>query len=238
MWKELEMGNISQAAQIQQLGLHLYMGLSVETGIYGGGNVQKWFPIVNRQKVTVSSFNEIMVKESTRQLKAVQLSLEVYHFCIIYTIKFLLHGIISFQNACDSTCALILLQGNSSVRMLNDFLRLRSDTAISITQSQSAVKQKMQNLIQFLVSSVAAIHAVFVGMFAVLHLRPPELMVTRFCTEGFPDSKLPQGLLSQKLKTMCQSGGQPIVQLLPITKGLLRQLPPIITEFRCVHPSS
>lgn len=77
MWKELEMGNMSRTAQIQQLGFHLHVGLSVESGVYGGGSVQKWFPVVNRQKVTLTSFNEIIVKESTNQLKAVQLSLEV-----------------------------------------------------------------------------------------------------------------------------------------------------------------
>ena len=76
IWKQLDTGNINYAAQIQQLGFHLHTGLSVE----GGGNgpdVLKWFPVVSRQKVSFSSFNEIITKESTLKLKAIQLTLEV-----------------------------------------------------------------------------------------------------------------------------------------------------------------
>lgn len=77
IWKRLDSGNICEATQIQQLGSHLHLGLFVESGASQGGNAQKWFPIISRQKITLDSFYEVIVKESTTQLKAVQLSLEV-----------------------------------------------------------------------------------------------------------------------------------------------------------------
>ena len=215
MWKKLETGNISQAAQIQQLGFHVHLGLSVESGAHGTGNVQKWFPIISRQRVTLSSFNEVIIRESTAQLKAVQLSLE---------------------RASDSASALILLRGDSSLEMLSEFLKLRSETARTIALSQTGAKQQLQNFLQFLVSSMAALHALFVGkslladcFFSVLRIN------TWFCNifaEGFPDSKLPQGLLVKTLKSVCQTTAESTIHLLPVTKGLVRQLPPIITDYR------
>ena len=80
IWKQLEKGNYCEATQIQQFGFHLHTGLSVGSG----RDVQKWFPVVNRQKVTLTSFNEIILKESTNQLKSVNLTLEVScHTCPI-----------------------------------------------------------------------------------------------------------------------------------------------------------
>lgn len=78
IWKKLDAGNICDAAQIQQLGFHLYTGLSVESGAVGSqANIQKWFPVVNQQKVSLVSFDEIIVYESTKLLKNIQLTLEV-----------------------------------------------------------------------------------------------------------------------------------------------------------------
>ena len=53
-------------------------------------------------------------------------------------------------------------------------------------------------------------------------------------TEGFQESNLPRGLLSEKLKSACQSSADPTVQLLGLTPGFIRQLPPIIVEFRYI----
>ena len=79
IWKQLEAGNICHAAQIQQLGFHLHTGLSVESGIGGSeANVQKWFPVINQQKVSLVAFNEIIIKESTNRLQDIQLTLEVW----------------------------------------------------------------------------------------------------------------------------------------------------------------
>lgn len=79
IWRQLESGNTSNAAQIQQLGFHLYTGLSVENGVSGSNetNVLKWFPVINQQKVSLVTFNEIIVKESTNRLKDIQLTIEV-----------------------------------------------------------------------------------------------------------------------------------------------------------------
>jgi conserved oligomeric Golgi complex subunit 1 len=87
IWKLLEAHNYCNAAQVQQLGFHLYVGLSVESGSYGSGiNVQKWFPVVKRQKVALTSFNDIIIKESEDQLRVVQLDFEVKN----WTVKLLL----------------------------------------------------------------------------------------------------------------------------------------------------
>lgn len=78
IWRQLESGNISNAAQIQQLGFHLHTGLSVENGVSGSeANILKWFPVISQQKVSLVSFNEIIVKESTNRLKDIQLTIEV-----------------------------------------------------------------------------------------------------------------------------------------------------------------
>ena len=79
IWKQLDIGNINNAAQLQQLGFHLHTGLSVESGMHQGNHpdVQKWFPVINRQKVSLTSFNEIISKESTNKLRSIQLTLEV-----------------------------------------------------------------------------------------------------------------------------------------------------------------
>ena len=78
IWKQIEAGNICLSAQIQQLGYHLHTGLSVESGVCGSAvNVQKWFPVINQQKVSLASFNEIIIKESTNHLTEIQLTLEV-----------------------------------------------------------------------------------------------------------------------------------------------------------------
>jgi len=188
IWKQLEKGNYCEATQIQQFGFHLHTGLSVGSG----RDVQKWFPVVNRQKVTLTSFNEIILKESTNQLKSVNLTLE---------------------KASDSGCALILLRGGDATQMLSDFLRYRTEAMKSISASQGSVKHQLQCYIQFLISSFTALHALFV--------------------EGFPESWLPQGMLSENLKNVSHSSASPTVQLLPLASEILiKHLPPIITEFR------
>ena len=95
IWKQLDTGNINNAAQLQQLGFHLHTGLSVESGMQQGNHpdVQKWFPVINRQKVSLTSFNEIISKESTNKLKAIQLTLEVCTTFKTITIWSLLKGI-------------------------------------------------------------------------------------------------------------------------------------------------
>lgn len=78
IWKQIESGNLSNAAQIQQLGFHLHTGLSVENGVLGSeANIQKWFPVINQQKVALVSFSDIIVRESTNRLKDIRLSIEV-----------------------------------------------------------------------------------------------------------------------------------------------------------------
>ena len=78
IWKLLEMEDYCSAAQVQQLGFHLYLGLSVESGLFGSGvNIQRWFPVVKRQKVALVSFSDIIVKESNNQLRRSQLDSEV-----------------------------------------------------------------------------------------------------------------------------------------------------------------
>ncbi|KAI9554525.1 hypothetical protein GHT06_019798 [Daphnia sinensis] len=191
IWKQIEAGSICPAAQIQQLGYHLHTGLSVESGLGGSAaNIQNWFPVINQQKVALASFDDIIVKKSTNHLMEIQLTLE---------------------RATDSCCALLLFRGTDSAQMLSDFLKFRSETMSSI-MSQNGIKQQLQSFLQFIVSSFATVHALFV--------------------EGFPESKLPQGLLSEKLKATCQPLASPTVQLLSLTPGFIRQLPPIITEFR------
>jgi hypothetical protein len=106
----------------------------------------------------------------------------------------------------------------------------------SVTQSQGGVKQQLQSFIQFLVSSLATIHGLFVGKSIFIDF-PTTRRLSQFSlfnpfTEGFPDSNLPQGLLSEKLKSACLSNAEPTIQLLGLSPGFIRQLPPIITEFR------
>lgn len=85
IWKQVEAGSISSAAQIQQLGYHLHTGLSVESGIGGSAaNIQNWFPVINQQKVSLASFGDIIVKESTAHLMEIQLTLEVIVFSKTY----------------------------------------------------------------------------------------------------------------------------------------------------------
>jgi len=95
IWKQLDTGNINNAAQLQQLGFHLHTGLSVASGMQQGNHpdVQKWFPVINRQKVSLTSFNEIISKESTNKLKAIKLTLEVYTTFKTITIWSLLKGV-------------------------------------------------------------------------------------------------------------------------------------------------
>ena len=71
----LESGDYCSAAQVQQLGFHVHMGLSVEC--CNGIDVQNWFPVIKRQHVALQSFNDMIVKESTKELKSVQLDLQV-----------------------------------------------------------------------------------------------------------------------------------------------------------------
>ena len=73
IWKQLEQGRNCEATQIQQFGFHLHTGLSVGSG----RDVQKWFPVIHRQKAALASFNEIIFKESTNQLKSIHLNLDV-----------------------------------------------------------------------------------------------------------------------------------------------------------------
>jgi len=188
IWKQLEQGRNCEATQIQQFGFHLHTGLSVGSG----RDVQKWFPVIHRQKAALASFNEIIFKESTNQLKSIHLNLD---------------------KASDSTCALILLRGGDATKILGDFLNLRTEAMKSIGVSQGSVKHQLQCYVQFVISSLTALHALFV--------------------EGFPDSQLPQGILSEKLENVSHCSASSTVQLLPLTSEvLIKHLPPIITEFR------
>jgi len=49
------------------------------------------------------------------------------------------------------------------MQILSEFLKLRMEALRSVTQSQSGVKQQLQSFIQFLVSSLATLHGLFVG---------------------------------------------------------------------------
>jgi hypothetical protein len=140
---------------------------------------------------------------------------------------------VNLQMAVDSCCALILFRGSSSNQMLSDFLKFRSE-AVSRIVSQSGIKQQLQSFLQFIISSFATLHALFVGKELIEgnYLRTVIKYSFFVSKEGFPESSLPQGLLSEKLKATCQSPAPPTVQLLSLTPGFLRQLPPIITEFR------
>ena len=233
IWKQLEAGNICHAAQIQQLGFHLHTGLSVESGIGGSeANVQKWFPVINQQKVSLVAFNEIIIKESTNRLQDIQLTLEVWPkkiFLLIVCIK----KIFFLQNAADSCCALMLFRGGSSTEILSDFLKFRSEAASHIVP-QNGIKQQLQSFLQFIISSFAAFHALFVGKIDFLFMSTDSIIIPYYWRfqEGFPDSTLPQGMLSEKLRSMCQSNAVSTVHLLSLTPGFVRQLPPIVTEFR------
>lgn len=135
--------------------------------------------------------------------------------------------------AVDSCCALVLFRGSNSNQMLSDFLKFRSEAVRRII-CQSGIKQHLQSFLQFIISSFATLHALFVGKkLKANYLRTAVFKYYHFVSEeGFPESNLPQGLLSEKLKATCQSPAPPTVQLLSLTPGFLRQLPPIITEFR------
>ena len=233
IWKQLEAGNICHAAQIQQLGFCLHTGFNVESGIGGSeANVQKWFPVINQQKVSLVAFNEIIIKESTNRLQDIQLTLEVWPKKSYFEL-YVLRRFFFLQNAADSCCALMLFRGGSSTEILSDFLKFRSEAASHIVP-QNGIKQQLQSFLQFIISSFAAFHALFVGKIDFLFMSTDSIIIPYYWRfqEGFPDSTLPQGMLSEKLRSMCQSNAVSTVHLLSLTPGFVRQLPPIVTEFR------
>lgn len=116
--------------------------------------------------------------------------------------------------------------------MLRDFLQYRLEASNRIA-SQTGIKQQLQGLLQFIISSFAALHALFIGNVCLCQINGHSSNVAMpIFIEGFPETSLPQGLLSENLKRVCQSSAVPTVQLLSLTPGFVRQLPPIITDFR------
>lgn len=78
IWQEIDNQRMFSAAQIHQLGFHLYMGLTTFSGSNTSRNdLQKWFPVVKWQKTSLLSFNDILPEEITKCLKAVLLTPEV-----------------------------------------------------------------------------------------------------------------------------------------------------------------
>lgn len=69
---------------------------------------------------------------------------------------------LNLQMAVDGCCALILFRGSNSTQMLFDFLKFRSE-AVNLIISQSGIKQQLQSFLQFIISSFATLHALFVG---------------------------------------------------------------------------
>lgn len=49
------------------------------------------------------------------------------------------------------------------MEILSEYLKLRMEALRSVTQSQGGVRQQLQYFIQFLVSSLATLHGLFVG---------------------------------------------------------------------------
>ena len=127
----------------------------------------------------------------------------------------------------------MLFRGGSSTEILSDFLKFRSEAASHIVP-QNGIKQQLQSFLQFIISSFAAFHALFVGKIDFLFMSTDSIIIPYYWRfqEGFPDSTLPQGMLSEKLRSMCQSNAVSTVHLLSLTPGFVRQLPPIVTEFR------
>lgn len=57
----------------------------------------------------------------------------------------------------------MLLQGKSSSEMLKEFLQIRLETIKSTAREQSSTKLQVQHLLQLLVSTLSAVHALFIG---------------------------------------------------------------------------
>ena len=56
----------------------------------------------------------------------------------------------------------MLFRGGNSTQMLEEFLKFRSETT-SCIMSQTGAKQQLQSYLQFIISSFATLHALFVG---------------------------------------------------------------------------
>ncbi len=56
----------------------------------------------------------------------------------------------------------MLFRGGDSAQILGDFLKFRSEAASRI-MPQSGIKQQLQSFLQFIISSFATLHALFVG---------------------------------------------------------------------------
>ncbi|GFG34353.1 hypothetical protein Cfor_08794, partial [Coptotermes formosanus] len=197
IWSAVEKEDYILGAQLFLFARHINTGLQLHAGVddvLNASKVMMWFPVIARQWGAISPFQDVILSGSQNMLQSDSISPED-------------------ASSCLST--LVLLQGISSLELLNKLLDLRTQALRVVLQSEGheSVKVRVCMSVKLLIHTVLLLHACFL--------------------DGSQDSSQPEGLVWKQLKSIVGRDAPPAIILVDLKDSIATKfLPSVIQEFR------